>query len=142
VVVEHIDFSRPWDFFDGASQENGDRCGGGGVLFLTPSHFFNLKWGLGQGSNNFAEILALKLLLTFASEKEISNLQIFGDSMLVINWLWKSQQCHNIILSPILDEVFTIANIFTNLSFQHVYRERNVKADSLSKEGSFMAHGQ
>jgi hypothetical protein len=62
--------------------------------------------------------------------------------MLVINWLRRTQQCHNIILSPILDEVFTITNLFTNLSFNHVYRERNVKADSLSKEGSLLAHGQ
>jgi ribonuclease HI len=104
-------------FFYGASQENKARCGGGGVLFFSHSHYFNLKWGLGQGTNNMAELLALKFLLSFACEKEISNLQIFGDSMLVISWLRRTQQCHNIMLSPILDEVFTIANLFTNMSF-------------------------
>jgi hypothetical protein len=125
IVEEQIDFSRPWDFFDGASQDNGEHCGGGGVLHLSPTHFYKLKWGLGQGSNNYAELMALKLLLTFAGEKGISNLHIFGDSMVVINWLRKTQKCHNINLASILEEVFLISNIFTNLLFTHVYRERN-----------------
>jgi hypothetical protein len=50
--------------------------------------------------------------------------------------------CHNINLSSILEEVFLIANLFTNLSFKHVYKERNVTADSLSKEGTLMALGK
>jgi ribonuclease HI len=112
------------------------------VIYISPSHYYNLKWGLGQGSNNYAELMALKLLLTFAGEKGITHLQIFGDSMVVINWMRKTQLCHNINLSSILDEVFLIANIFTNLSFQHVYRERNVATDTLSKEGTLMALGQ
>lgn len=98
-------------------KENRDHCGGGGVLFFSHSHYFNLKWGLGQGTNNVAELLALKFLLSFACEKEISNLQIFGDSMLFINWLRRTQQYHNIIFSPILYEVFTTTNLFTNMSF-------------------------
>jgi ribonuclease HI len=139
VLEEQINCTRPWDFFDGASQENEDHCGGGGVLYISPSHFYKLKWGLGQGSNNYVELMVLKILLTFAGEKWISNLQIFGDSMMVINWSRKTQMCHNTILSPILDEVFLIANLFTNMSFQHVYRESNVATDSLCKEGTLMA---
>jgi ribonuclease HI len=52
--------------------------------------------GLGRGTNNFVEILAMKLLLHFAKEKEINTLQIFRDSMLAINWARKSQECHHI----------------------------------------------
>jgi ribonuclease HI len=40
--------------------------------------------GLGPGSNNFAELMALKFLLTFAKEKGITSLQIFVDSQIVI----------------------------------------------------------
>jgi ribonuclease HI len=61
---------------------------------------------LGQGTNNFVELMALKLLLTFAGEKGILNLYIFGDSMVVITWLRKTQICHNINLTSILEEVF------------------------------------
>jgi ribonuclease HI len=68
-------------FFDGASKNEGLLCGGGEILFLTETHHFNMKWGLGPGTNNFAELMASKLLLNFAGEKEISNLQLFGDSM-------------------------------------------------------------
>jgi ribonuclease HI len=97
---------------------------------------------LGQGSNNYAELMALKLLLSFAGEKGITKLQIFGDSLVIINWMRKTQRCHNIFLASLLEEVFLITEIFTNLSFTHVYRERNGATNSLSKEGTSMAHGQ
>jgi ribonuclease HI len=103
-----VDHSRPWAYFDGASQNDGQTCGGGAVLHLSDAHFFNLKLGLGPGTNNYAELMALKLLLNFAGEKGIRSIQIFGDSMVVINWVNKTQRCHNIILLPILEEVFII----------------------------------
>jgi ribonuclease HI len=86
--------------------------------------------------------MALKLLLIFVGEKGIDSLQIFGDSMVVINWIRKSQACHNIRLAPLLDEVFTILESYRLLSFRHVYRERNQSADKLSKEGLQLVLGQ
>jgi hypothetical protein len=62
--------------------------------------------------------------------------------MVVITWLRKTQICHNINLTSILEEVFWITNIFTNMSFNHVYRERNITINTLSKEGTLMAHRQ
>jgi hypothetical protein len=56
------DCSIPWGFFDGASSSDQTKCGGGGCLHLTPSHYFTLKAGLGRGTNNYSELLALKLL--------------------------------------------------------------------------------
>jgi hypothetical protein len=53
-----------------------------------------------------------------------------------------TQICHNIFLASLLEEVFLITEIFTNFSLTHVYRERNGGTDSLSKEGTSMAHGQ
>ena len=41
--------------------------------------------GMGQGTNSYVELLALKLLLLFSREKEILHIQIFGDSMNAIN---------------------------------------------------------
>jgi hypothetical protein len=58
--------------------------------------------GLGPGTNNFVELMALKLLITFVGEKGILNLQIFGDSIVFINWIRKSQKFHNIRLLPLL----------------------------------------
>ena len=59
---------------------------GGGVLFKTESHSFFFSVGLGRGTNNFAELMSLRLLLLFALEQGCLSLQVFGDSMLVIEW--------------------------------------------------------
>ena len=42
-------------------------AGGGAILHLREGHSFVLTMGLGDGSNNYAEILSLKLLLIFAA---------------------------------------------------------------------------
>jgi hypothetical protein len=64
-----VDISKLWDFFDKASQNNNKVCEGGSLLFLSKKHFFKLKMGLGLGSNNYVELLSLKILLLFTREK-------------------------------------------------------------------------
>jgi hypothetical protein len=46
---EQIDFTRPWAFFDGASQNNNSISRRGAFLHLNPNLFFTLKMGLGLG---------------------------------------------------------------------------------------------
>ena len=75
ILALDIDRSLPWAFFDGEAQNN--MCGGGAVLFLTDSHFFAMSLGLGGGTNNFAELMSLKLLLMFALETGCTNLNFF-----------------------------------------------------------------
>jgi hypothetical protein len=110
IQPELIDSSLPWAYFDGASQNL--LCGGGAVLYLSDSHFYKIKMGLGQGTNNYVELMALLLLLKFAREQGVHTIQLFGDSMNVINWSQKSQSCHNILLLPILEEIFSILDSF------------------------------
>jgi ribonuclease HI len=106
------------------------------------NHSFHIKLGLGQGTNNYVELLTLKLLLLFAKEKEILHLQIFGDSMNVINWARKLQQCHNIFLLPILEDILRLLEYFDIVTISHVYRNMNMVADALSKAGLPLALGQ
>ena len=101
----------------------------------------SFKRGLGPGSNNFAKLLTLKLLLLFAGEKGITTLHIFFDSLNVINWVRKTQVCHNIHLLALLEENFRCMDSFDSLLFRHVYRKYNVEADKLSKEGLQLAPG-
>jgi hypothetical protein len=77
--------------------------------------------------------MALKLLSLFAREKGVTSLHIYGDSLNVVNWTRKLQRCHNIFLSPLIEEINMILNNFDSLSIHHFYKERNVDADSLSK---------
>jgi len=69
VQVEVMDRTKPWDFFDGASQNNNLLCEVGTLLFLSKNHSYKLKMGLGPGTNNYDELVSLKLLLLFSKEK-------------------------------------------------------------------------
>jgi ribonuclease HI len=96
--------------------------------------------GFEPGTNNHAELLALKVLLLFAKQKNIQAIRVFGDSMLVINWIRETQICHNLMLLPLLEEVLNIVSTFDS-SLKHVYRERNEADDRLSKAGLQLAQG-
>jgi ribonuclease HI len=98
--------------------------------------------GLGKGTNNYVELMTLLLLLKIAKEYELKSIQLFGDSLNVINWVQKTQHCHNILLQPILRETHNLLDTFDHFSIQHVYRNRNAIADSLSKEGLNLNFGQ
>jgi ribonuclease HI len=97
---------------------------------------------LGQGTNNHAELLTLKILLTFAKENDLRHIQIFGDSQIVVNWARKNQNCHNIFLLPILEDTYQLLNSFDSMTISHVYRNMNTIADALSKDGLQLALGQ
>ena len=64
-------------------------CGAGVVMFLEEGHHFRARWGLGEGTNNKAELLALYMLMLLAHDKGVQKLQIFGDSMIIITRLTK-----------------------------------------------------
>jgi hypothetical protein len=80
--------------------------------------------GLEPHTNNRVELMALKLLLLFVVDTNISYLQIFVDSLLIIIWIHKTQRCHIILLALLIEAIFRILNAFNNYSIWHVYRER------------------
>ena len=139
IIPELLDKNTPCNFFDGASQDL--KCGGGATLFLNPTHHFQISMGLGSGSNNYAELMALKLLLCFAIEINCKKLQVFGDSLVVINWINKIQKCRNTSLDALFEEVSRLLTNFESISLKHVYREQNMDADKLSKAGINMKWG-
>ena len=134
-----LDRSKPWAFFDGAAQN--DYCGGGVVLFLTDSHYFVLSMGLGEGKNNFSELMSLKLLLIFSLEKGCNNLNFMGDSLNVINWINQTQECRKLRLAHTLSSIKILLQRLDYFSCWHVYREKNQEVDKASKEGLRLAPG-
>jgi ribonuclease HI len=86
--------------------------------------------------------MALKLLLLFVVEKGCKTLQVFGDSLLIINWVNRVQRCHISHLVPIFEEVMRIITAFDSIYFSHIYREQNQLADRLSKEASQLDYGR
>ena len=114
---------------------------GGACLYLNQSHFFQISLGLGTGTNNYAELMTLKLLLCFAIERNCRQLQVYGDSMVVINWLNKTQKCRNASLDVLYEETCRSLSFFESISFKHVYREHNEEVDKLSKAGLNLQQG-
>jgi len=52
----------PWDFFNGATQQDSFIGGLGGILYLSNSHF-SFSCNIGLASNNFVRLFALKMIL-------------------------------------------------------------------------------
>ena len=111
------------------------------MLYISDEHFFTFQAGLGTGTNNFAEICALKLLLPLAREKHIVKIQLFGDSQLVINWANGKFRLLNLELAQVLNEVNRLADLFEHLDLKHIYRERNSLVDGLAKVGALVMDG-
>eukprot|EP00253_Pinus_taeda_P016010 PITA_16010 len=129
----------PCAFFDGASQNN--IAGAGLIIHLSPSHNLKASVGLGSGSNNYAELNALKLLLCWLIHKHILTIQIFGDSQNVIRWVNGLSFCRNQALKQILGEIQRMKSMFNSFSICHIFRERNTSADQLSKDGLLQVLG-
>jgi ribonuclease HI len=106
----------------------------GGILHLSVSHRIYFEAGVGQGSNNFSELMALNLILFLALEHGVTHLQIYGDSFLAIKWR-QEWALRNFTLQPLFQDIWSLQSVFTHISFAHIYRDSNGTADSLSKEG-------
>ena len=105
IFVEVIDESFACGYFDGFAAGEPKICGVGGMLYISDEHYFSYKEGLGLGTNDYAELCALKLLLFLARRNSLAKIQIFGDSQLVINWASSKFRLMNLDLSMILQEV-------------------------------------
>jgi len=140
ITLEVIDRGKPWAYFDGAAQDQG--CGSGIILHISESHYCHISLGLGNGTNNFAELMTLRHMLHFATSKNYRQLHIFGDSKMVINWFNCTTTCHAYSLRTILDDVLFLKSQFDLVSCTHVYRERNAAADRLSKETTNHPRGE
>jgi ribonuclease HI len=130
--------------FDGASEPNPGPSGAAYVLFspietdengdqirkLVQEGFLFIP----HGTNNEAEYNGLILGLTKALELGIQEIEVEGDSNLVVNQvqgLWKVKVSR---LVPLQSKANKLLWKFKKWSVKHIYREENTDADRLSKE--------
>ena len=83
-------------FFYGAKQKA--ICGVGMVIKFHLKHKYLLGVGVGKGRNTKAGLLALCDLLWFSQKKNISALQVLGDSKAIVDWDNKFHQIHSLEL--------------------------------------------
>lgn len=121
-------------YFDGGSRGNPGPGGCGYCILKDNFVVFEGKNGLGACTNNYAEYKGLHNGIALALEKNITRLEIYGDSLLVINQMNRTWACRHAVLRIIFDNVNAQAKKFEHITFHHVPRAKNTIADSLANE--------
>ena len=85
---------------------------------------------LGVTTNNQAEYTALKLGLEEALRRQMVVVDVFMDSLLVVNQMKGSFKVRNRDLWPIHSSIMELTRQFKQVSFTHVPRELNKLADA------------
>ncbi|XP_056695837.1 uncharacterized protein [Spinacia oleracea] len=139
--VFYIDVLPPWEmYFDGAARQDG---AGAGVVFLSPEkHVLTYSFVLTQlCSNNMAEYQALILGLQMAVGLGLKDLDIYGDSQLVISQLLGEYEVKKEDLIPHHRHATKLLEKLDTVKLNHVPRSANKMADALAGLAATLALG-
>lgn len=124
--------------FDGCSKGNPGLSGAGAVIYLndddseeqeiwSTSRFIGTK-----STNNEAEYSGLIIGLKRAIDMNIKDLNVEGDSLLVIKQMLGEYNVKSENLFKLYNEAKECQKQFRNITFTHIYRNQNKRADQLS----------
>jgi ribonuclease HI/pterin-4a-carbinolamine dehydratase len=118
-------------FADGGSRGNpGPSSSGFVILDMEDNVLVDKGVYLGITTNNVAEYTACKLGLEEILSMGIKNAEVYMDSLLVINQMKGIFKVKNRDLWAIHDKIKKLVTEFDHISFSHVPREFNKKADA------------
>lgn len=124
-------------FIDGASELENSNAGIGGVFYKDQnfsSEFHSFSENIGAATNNEAEYQALIRALDISKKLNIYKIDIFSDSELLVKQINLEYKVKNERLKKLHTEARDkLYNSIWKLS--HIRREKNRKADFLSKKG-------
>ena len=127
---------------DGASKGNPGPAGSGGVLFdISGKIVLSFAWGLGQNTNNTAEILAIWQGLAQVRRLSITKLAVIGDSRIFIQALNQRRAPKNMGLEHYYKKVTDQMKEFEEVKFYHVLRNLNQLADHEANRGTTLGKG-
>lgn len=86
-------------------------------------------------SNNLAEYLALEEALKYCLENKITALKVYGDSNLVIKQMIGEFGIKSGIYKKVALRCKRLLEQFDLIHFEFIYRDKNSRADELSKIG-------
>lgn len=119
--------------FDGCSKGNPGLAGAGAVLYNFEKEVWSADFFVGEkATNNNAEYAGLILGLQQAKAFNIKNLQVIGDSQLVINQMKGIYNCRSENLIDLYDKAKEIEGFFDKIEYFHVLRNQNKRADELA----------
>jgi len=119
--------------FDGCSKGNPGIAGAGAVLYKFGQEYWANYFFVGEYfTNNHAEYAGLILGLQQAKEFGIKQLEVEGDSLLVINQMKGTYKCKSPNLFELYEKAKELESHFDKIEYRHVLRNSNKRADELS----------
>lgn len=118
-------------FTDGGARGNPGPAAIGGVLYQGEKEIAHFSQYIGETTNNQAEYKALLAGLELARKHQVTDLECFLDSELVVKQLKKEYKVKDAELAKLFVKVWNLSQEFSGISFTHVRRELNKEADRL-----------
>jgi ribonuclease HI len=119
-------------FCDGGSRGNPGLAGCGYVLLQNKQEIACGYAFLGEATNNVAEYKGLLNGLVLAHKIGIKNVSVKLDSDLIVKQLNGIYRVKHPALKPLFLEAQQLASTFEDITFSHVRREFNKRADKLA----------
>lgn len=121
-------------YVDGASQPQKKQGGIGGVIYLNDSEIENFAENIGEATNNEAEYNALIRGCELLKKYEPEKVFIFADSEFMVKQVNGEYQVKNERMKKLYGQAMNALQKFPEWTLAHVPRERNRRADQLSKQ--------
>ena len=122
-------------FVDGAADLHSKTAGIGGVVYSNDKELAFFSEPLFDKTNNEAEYLALIKGIEVLKELKIVNVNIYADSELVVKQVLGIYRVKNERMKGLHDQVIEKLRLIDEWNLIHVRREKNIRADQLSKLG-------
>ena len=123
-------------FFDGCSKGNPGKAGAGAVIYRNQIEIYSQSSFVGEKTtNNVAEYSGLIMGLEKAVDLNINRLHVKGDSMLAIKQLRGEVQSQFTFDCPPFQRAKQLEKQIGQVTYEHVYREYNNRADQLANQG-------
>jgi ribonuclease HI len=119
-------------FFDGACRGNPGPMGIGVVLLENGKKVKEISKQLGKGTNNIAEWSALIEGMKMAQAHGCRELEVRGDSQLIIRQITGQYRVKSENLIPLYNEARKLSGNFEKIIFKWVKRDDNAITDALS----------
>ena len=126
---------RPKLFVDGAADLHSKTAGIGGVVYINDLEVAKFSEPLFDKTNNESEYLALLNGVKVVLDLGYVSVDIYSDSELIVKQLLGEYKIKNDRMKKLNNEVNSYLTKLSDWSINHVRREKNMRADQLSKIG-------
>ena len=122
-------------FVDGAADLHTETAGIGGVFYRNGDELYSFSEFIGSKTNNEAEYEALIRGIKEAHKLNLLSINIFADSQLVVRQITGEYKVKNERMKLLHKQALELLEKLENWNIEHVLRDKNTRADALSKSG-------